>query len=213
MAIPSRGIGWSEQSNLLWQISKELERLTCVMAGGCTTTTTTTTSAITNYNVAGCERMEYHVISYTGGDVLPEGTIVNNDTPECWSIIDQTTNPADVGTITYVWPTLGDCTPCIDSHTTTTTTTSIPLVIQNGAFIPFVPCEQSGSVNAVQLYLEQSCIDNLTVGCHIYSDQEGTINAPEGYYQGWNGVSYFYIDANGLVLNIDVCPQPIDDFN
>jgi hypothetical protein len=124
MAIPSRGIGWSEQSNLLWQISKELERLTCVMAGGCTTTTTTTTSAITNYNVAGCERMEYHVISYTGGDVLPEGTIVNNDTPECWSIIDQTTNPADVGTITYVWPTLNDCTPCIDSHTTTTTTTT-----------------------------------------------------------------------------------------
>jgi hypothetical protein len=42
MAIPSRQIGWSTQSNLLWTISKELERLTCVMAGGCTTTTTTT---------------------------------------------------------------------------------------------------------------------------------------------------------------------------
>lgn len=47
MAIPSKQIGWSTQSNLLWEISKQLERLTCVMAGGCgpTTTTTTTTSA------------------------------------------------------------------------------------------------------------------------------------------------------------------------
>lgn len=45
MGIPSRQIGWSTQSNLLWQISKQLEYLTCVMAGECTTTTTTTTTA------------------------------------------------------------------------------------------------------------------------------------------------------------------------
>ena len=90
MAIPSRQIGWSTKANLLWQISKQLERLTCVTAGGCGQTT--------NYNVAGCERMEYHVISYTGAGILPESTIVNNDTPECWFIIDQTTAPADVGT-------------------------------------------------------------------------------------------------------------------
>lgn len=41
MAIPSRQIGWGTKSNLLWQISKQLERLICV-SGGCTTTTTTT---------------------------------------------------------------------------------------------------------------------------------------------------------------------------
>ena len=46
MAIPSRQIGWSTQANLLWQISKQLERLTCVTACGCGTTTTTTTTAI-----------------------------------------------------------------------------------------------------------------------------------------------------------------------
>jgi hypothetical protein len=43
MAIPSRQIGQSTQANLLWQISKQLERLTCVTACGCGTTTTTTT--------------------------------------------------------------------------------------------------------------------------------------------------------------------------
>lgn len=47
MAIPSRQIGWSTKANLLWQISKQLERLTCVTAGGCgPTTSTSTTSAL-----------------------------------------------------------------------------------------------------------------------------------------------------------------------
>lgn len=46
MAILSRQIGWSTTSNLLWQISKQLERLICV-SGGCTTTTTTTASPTT----------------------------------------------------------------------------------------------------------------------------------------------------------------------
>lgn len=45
MAIPSRQIGWSDKANLLWQISKQIERLTQV-AGSveinpCITTTTT----------------------------------------------------------------------------------------------------------------------------------------------------------------------------
>ena len=78
----------------------------------------------TFYNVAGCERMEYHVIRYEGSGVLTEGTIVNNDAPECWFIIDQATGTEDVGTIAYVWNTPFDCQPCINSHTTTTTTTT-----------------------------------------------------------------------------------------
>ena len=48
MAIPSRQIGWSTKSNLLWQISKQLEYLTKVTANCCSTTTTTTTVACIN---------------------------------------------------------------------------------------------------------------------------------------------------------------------
>jgi hypothetical protein len=44
MAIPSRQIGGSTRTALLWQISKQLEQLICVRAGGCNTTTTTTTT-------------------------------------------------------------------------------------------------------------------------------------------------------------------------
>jgi hypothetical protein len=49
MAIPSRQIGWSTKSNLLWQISKQLEALSGIMYNrGNTTTTTTTTSTSTS---------------------------------------------------------------------------------------------------------------------------------------------------------------------
>ena len=44
MAIPSREIGWGTTDNLLWQISKQLEYLTNVIANPPSTTTTTTTS-------------------------------------------------------------------------------------------------------------------------------------------------------------------------
>jgi hypothetical protein len=42
MAIPSRQIGWSTKSNLLWQIAKQMEQLNRVLYKGGTTTTTTT---------------------------------------------------------------------------------------------------------------------------------------------------------------------------
>ena len=47
MAIPSKQIGWGTEENLLWQISKQLERLTQVAGNIGQTTTTTTTVAPT----------------------------------------------------------------------------------------------------------------------------------------------------------------------
>ena len=46
MAIPSRQIGWGTTENLLWQISKQLEKISCQLCDindNFTTTTTTTT--------------------------------------------------------------------------------------------------------------------------------------------------------------------------
>jgi hypothetical protein len=45
MAIPSKQIGQSEKYNLLWQISKQLERLIEVRANVSITTSTTTTAS------------------------------------------------------------------------------------------------------------------------------------------------------------------------
>jgi len=44
MGIPNKQIGWSQESNLLWQISKQLEQLIKVTANINSTTTTTTTT-------------------------------------------------------------------------------------------------------------------------------------------------------------------------
>jgi hypothetical protein len=48
MAIPSRQIGGSTRTNLLWQISKQLEELICIRSGGCVSTTTTSSSSTTS---------------------------------------------------------------------------------------------------------------------------------------------------------------------
>ena len=44
MAISSKQIGWSNESNLLWNISKQLEILAQVTYNAGTTTSTTTTA-------------------------------------------------------------------------------------------------------------------------------------------------------------------------
>ena len=46
MSIPSKQIGWSQKANLLWDISKQLDKtLSLMYTGVCPTTTTTTTLA------------------------------------------------------------------------------------------------------------------------------------------------------------------------
>jgi hypothetical protein len=50
MAIPSRQIGWGTTENLLWQIAKQLEGISCQLCdlnNNFTTTTTTTVPATT----------------------------------------------------------------------------------------------------------------------------------------------------------------------
>lgn len=47
MGIPNKQIGWSQESNLLWQISNQLDQLIKVTASLTTTTTTTTASPTT----------------------------------------------------------------------------------------------------------------------------------------------------------------------
>lgn len=46
MSIPNKQIGWSQESNLLWQISKQLDQLIKVTSKLAETTTTTTTTTL-----------------------------------------------------------------------------------------------------------------------------------------------------------------------
>jgi hypothetical protein len=112
MAIPSRQIGWSTQSNLLWEISKQLERLTCVMAGGCPTTTTTTTTAgptILIYYVGEPVSMTYPAVSIYCDLPQVAYAYVPNYGP--YTSIDDIVNAlnADTGTNTFgIYSNIGD---------------------------------------------------------------------------------------------------------
>lgn len=46
MGVPNKQIGWSQESNLLWQISKQLDQLIKVTSKLAETTTTTTTTTL-----------------------------------------------------------------------------------------------------------------------------------------------------------------------
>jgi hypothetical protein len=48
MAIGNRQIGWSQEENLLWEISKQLDKMNSILCTGpCPTTTSTTTATLT----------------------------------------------------------------------------------------------------------------------------------------------------------------------
>jgi len=53
MAIPSRQIGWSTEDNLLWQISKQLERLTQVTGNSVSGSQTLTQTLVIGNNTGG----------------------------------------------------------------------------------------------------------------------------------------------------------------
>jgi uncharacterized protein (TIGR02145 family) len=93
MAIPSKQIGWSEKSNLLWEVSRQLDRLLNVIGGqGSTVTTTSSTTTIssttTTTTTTGClnctqqdlppigtqiwQKCNLNVDTYSDGETIPE---------------------------------------------------------------------------------------------------------------------------------------------
>jgi len=142
------------------------------------------------YNVAGCERMEYHVIEYTGNDALIDGTIVSNDTPECWYVTTETANTPDVGTISTIWSTSGECTSCntiqINCDQTWTNRNLDVTTYRNGDEIPQVtnPTQWSNLTTGAWCYY-----GNLTTNGPIYGKMYNwyAVNDPRGIApEGWH---------------------------
>jgi hypothetical protein len=71
MAIPSRQIGGSTRTSLLWQISKQLEELICIRSGGCgsTTTTTSTTEVVLPNEYCVWSSTDYEIPQISGYNV------------------------------------------------------------------------------------------------------------------------------------------------
>jgi uncharacterized protein (TIGR02145 family) len=141
------------------------------------------------YNVAGCERMEYHVIEYTGNDALIDGTIVSNDTPECWYVTTETANTPDVGTITSIWSTDGQCSTCTSITIGIQEWTGINLDVdryRNGDLIPQVtnPAQWAALTTGAWCYYNNDPANGPIYGklynWYAVTDPRGL--APVGYH-------------------------------
>lgn len=66
MSIPNRQIGWSNESNLLWYISSELEQIIC-QAACCTTTSTSSTSSTTTTTTTLAPCVVYEIAATVNG--------------------------------------------------------------------------------------------------------------------------------------------------
>ena len=97
MAIPSRQIGWGTKSNLLWQISKQLEYLTKVTANCCSTTTTTSTSSTTTTSTSSTTTTTTSTSSTSSTTTSTTTTAI----PECIGDYD-IGQRKDGGTVAYI---------------------------------------------------------------------------------------------------------------
>ena len=91
MSIPNKQIGWSQEENLLWQISKELDRMISAMCTGpCPTTTTTTTINCHCYTIINNSKGSDSTYSYVDclGNVISDVPITNGETLNLCAIFD-----------------------------------------------------------------------------------------------------------------------------
>lgn len=133
MSITPKQIGWSEKANLLWEISRQLDRINSVVCTGpCPTTTTTTTilsTTTTTTTLASCVEVSFEVTENCGDQDY--ATVEYTD---CDGVLQTVNAPSGPSTLKVC--TLAGATPpvfiCGDgdiltgsacSITTTTTTT------------------------------------------------------------------------------------------
>jgi hypothetical protein len=216
MAIPSRQIGWSTKANLLWQISKQLEYLTCVTAGGCgpttttttstiapTTTTTTTTAPVYSFiptysrtsNADACieenQQVIYSLSSVLGVDVQLFYDIELTLPVELgWYVVDGNSYhvTGDLGFITD----LG--TPCSEIIV------NVPnRFVDCPGTCPGGGCAQP--FNYFDVYMNILCSTNFPqIGCAIWLNIEATVAFPNGSYNNGNGICITITD--GIIVSI-----------
>ena len=102
--IPNKQIGWSQESNLLWEISKQLDRAIAVLCTGpCPTTTTTTTTVILvfrqeafSYNFPDTPCQSPAAIPYNANYYVTQNCF-ENLTVGCYLYADEQLNPVAEG--------------------------------------------------------------------------------------------------------------------
>jgi len=190
MAIPSRQIGGSTRTSLLWQISKQLEQLICVRAGGCpTTTSTTTTISYYYYSGSNCNSPLFgqvirNIIPLSIGDV-----VLATD-GNCYIIGGVYVGPDY--SVEYISTETCFVDPCPTTTTTTSTISPDTIVNSTNKFVNCPAICPQACPNP-QVYFDVWMTYNCAlffpeIGCAIWLDEAATIPFPDGSYNKGYGV-------------------------
>jgi len=218
MAIAPRQIGWSEKANLLWEISRQLDRINSVVCTGPCPTTTSTTTTISYYYYSG-NNCNSPLFSQVIISIIPLsiGDVVLATDGNCY-IIDGVYVGPDYN-VEYVSTETCFVDPC---PTTTTTTTNVidcncytlinntnrPLTYNYidcaGSEINDVPIASEETINLCAslnsivfndgLILDEGvCGDVCNYSCNIYNV------APPAFppVAEWH---YSYVDCDGIFI-------------
>ena len=218
MAIPSRQIGWSTQANLLWQISKQLERLTCVTACGCGTTTTTTTTAIPTTTTTSSSSSTTSTTSSTSSSTTTSTTTIEPTTT--------TTTTSNLTSIELQYfdgnMDGGDGTPCdplreVGFLEYFTTIECVPLIVgcnlyTDGTATAYAANGYYQYDNGDYFYLFGGVVVNVNVCPQtqfflIFEDGNVPVSNPN-HVSDWN--TFFNLPANGVPFYDVIVAGPSD---
>ena len=187
MVIGNRQIGWSQEDNLLWEISKQLDRMNSVLCPcptSSTTSTTTTAELTTTTTTTICNCREViEVVEYPLNFYTCLGEYIECPTPvECRS---------PIGDCIDISQPYNGVTP---SETTieTCNCNPPPLVFTDNLFEDCSqPCGTAcpiGFTIYYNVWMTQECIDTFpTLGCEIWYTEDRTVPFPNGTYNLGNG--------------------------
>jgi len=187
MAIPSRQIGWSTKSNLLWEISKQLEALTGVIGRNIPTTTTTTTIRYYYYSGSDCISPLFGQVIRTTVS-LSINDVVLTDDGVCYTI-----NSTYVGpdySVEYVSTEACFTAPCPTTTTTTSSTTTTTSTTSTTTTTP---------PPTLEWYEVTECYTTNVINSVDYNIGTFQLNDSVTYYLGgdWTITNILYTDPGG----------------
>ena len=205
MAIGNRQIGWSQEDNLLWEISKQLDRMNSIICTGpcptssttSTTSTTTTAELTTTTTTTICNCREIIEAASFGFNFYT----CLGDYIECF-------NPGEC-----ISP-VGECIDIsqpynnvVPSETITETCNCNPPPLVNTGDL-FQECsEPCGTACGgpfffyYNVWMTQECIDTFpTIGCEIWYTEDRTVPFPDGTYNIGDGTCI--VITGGIITDI-----------
>ena len=185
-------------------ISNTGQVINVIACSTATTTTTTTTIPVRKCIATRCDNNAItQIVSYTAINILPVGTVLNDQYGFCYTITTATTTGTVFSNVKFLYNKCSDClskttttstTTTTTTSTTSTSTTTTTTIVPGSSILSFLELKNPRcDIGVIAGYFTDG---DIFVDV-LYTDKEMTTIAPAGYYklvvnkQGaiWDGVS------------------------